>query len=441
MPKNILLEAHATTIKEGTGIATYARNLASTAAGLGHDVELLIGIERSINRKDPLLSEVVLNDAADPKEIDPLKQIARAVDWTIGVPGGVKAQRLPTPRIVLDRGSGAAVARSHPTYGAVRLWERAFLHFNRFGHRMPVRSEGRHDLFHVTRPTPAFLKGAANIYTIHDIVPLRLPYATLDKKKYFYTMIKHLVEKADHIVTVSEFTRKDVQEFFKIPDDRITNTWQSVSMSEAALSVSDEEAARDVDNRYGLAFKEYFLFLGAIEPKKNISRLVEAYAASGSTRPLVLVGGLGWQYKQDLETLRGARGLSWRFDGSHIRPERRVQRLPYVPLGSLLSLIRGARGVLFPSLYEGFGLPILEAMLLGTPVITSNTSSLPEVAGDAAMLVNPYRIEEIRDAIRTLDADADLRAELVARGRKRAEFFSPARHAERVKAVYDRVLG
>lgn len=80
-------------------------------------------------------------------------------------------------------------------------------------------------------------------------------------------------------------------------------------------------------------------------------------------------------------------------------------------------------------------------MLLGTPVITSNTSSLPEVAGDAAMLVNPYHIEEIRDAIRTLDADADLRAELVTRGRKRAEFFSPARHAERVKAVYDRVLG
>lgn len=441
MPKNILLEAHATMISQGTGIATYARNLASTAAGLGHDVELLIGIERSINRKDPLLSEVMLNDAVDPKAIDPLKLAARGIDWVTGVPGGVKAQRLPNPRIVLDRGSGVSAERDQPIYGAVRLWERAFMHFNRFGHRMPIRPEGRHDLFHVTRPTPAFVKGAANIYTIHDIVPLRLPYATLDKKKYYYSMIKNLVEKADHIVTVSEFTRNDVQAFFKIPDERITNTWQSVSMSEATLSVPDEDVARDVEHRYGLAFKEYFLFVGAIEPKKNISRLVEAYAGSGSMRPLVLVGGLGWQYKQDIETIRGARGLSWRFDGSHIRPERRVQRLPYVPLGSLLSLIRGARGVLFPSLYEGFGLPILEAMMLGTPVITSKTSSLPEVAGDAAMLVNPYHIEEIRDAIRTLDADADLRAELVSRGRKRAEFFSPARHAERVKAVYDGVLG
>lgn len=155
----------------------------------------------------------------------------------------------------------------------------------------------------------------------------------------------------------------------------------------------------------------------------------------------MLVGGLGWQYERDLEVIEDERLMSWRFDGTHIKPERRVQRLPYVPRTSLLSLIRGARAVLFPSLYEGFGLPVLEAMLLGTPTITSNTSSLPEVAGDAAMLVNPYKIEDIRDAIKAIDADADLRAELSSRGRKRAEFFSPERYAERVKAVYDRVLG
>lgn len=440
MPKKILVEAHAMMLKQGTGIATYARNLAGTATSLGHDVELLVGIERSINRREALLSEVALHDAAASAIRDPLREVSRAIDWTIGLPAGLKAQPLPVPRMVLDPGTGTAAVRRHPMHGAVRFWERAYLHFNRFGKRMAVKPEGRHDLFHVTRPTPAFVKGAANVYTIHDIVPLRLPYTTLDDKKYFYNMIKHVVDKADHIVTVSECTRRDVQEFFKISDDRITNTWQSVSANEIASAISDEEAARDIDHRYGLNFKEYFLFLGAVEPKKNISRMVEAYAASGSTRPLVLVGGLGWQYDQDLETLKDERLLSWRFDGTNIRPERRVQRLPYVPLASLLSLVRGARAVLFPSLYEGFGLPILEAMQLGTPVITSNTSCLPEVAGDAAMLVNPYKIEEIRDAIRTLDADADLRAELVRRGFKRAEFFSPERHAERVKAVYDRVL-
>lgn len=366
--------------------------------------------------------------------------VGRAVDWTIGVPGGAKALRLPAPRIVLDPASGMAAERRHPTQGSVRLWERAFLHFNRFGRRMAVKPEGRHDLFHVTRPTPAFVKGGANIYTIHDIVPLRLPYATLDNKKYFYNLIKNITRTADHIVTVSEFTKRDVQEFFDVPDDKITNTWQSVSVSESALSNSDDDVARDIENRYGLVFKEYYLFLGAVEPKKNISRMVEAFASSGTPRPLILVGGLGWQYERDLEAIEDERLRSWRFDGSHIRPDRRVQRLPYVPQAALLSLIRGARAVLLPSLYEGFGLPILEAMMLGTPVITSNTSSLPEVAGDAALLVNPYKVEEIRDAIKSIDADADLRMELIGRGRKRAEFFSPTRHAERIKAVYDRVL-
>lgn len=438
--KNILLEAHAITLKQGTGIATYARNLAYTAQGLGHDVELLIGLESGINRRDPLLSEVVLNDAV-PKKVDPLKLVGRAVDWTIGVPGGARAQRLPAPRMVLDPGSGGMPERRHPTYGAVRLWERAYLHFNRTGRRMAVKSEGRHDAFHLTRTTPAFVKKAANIYTIHDIVPLRMPYATLDDKKFFYDMIKHIVRHADHIVTVSEFTRRDVLEFFDVPENRITNTWQAVSLDEAVLSVPEHEVARDIENRYGLGFKDYFLFLGAVEPKKNVARLVEAFAASGATRPLVLVGGLGWQYERDLEALEDERLRSWRFDGTHIKAERRVQRLPYVPRASLLSLIRGARAVLLPSLYEGFGLPVLEAMLMGTPTITSNASSLPEVAGDAAMLVNPYKIEEIRDAIRAIDADADLRTELASRGRERARFFSPERYGERMKAVYDRVLG
>lgn len=439
MPKNILLEAHAMTLQKGTGIATYARNLASAATGLGYDVELLIGLERTINRRDALLSEIALSDASSQKA-DPLANAARAIDWTIGLPGGVKTQRLPAPRIVLDPSSGGAPERRHPINGALRLWERAYLHFNRYGRRLAVRPDRQTDLFHVTRPMPAFVKGAANIYTIHDIVPLRLPYATLDNKKYFYKTIKNLVRTADHIVTVSNFTKRDVQEFFDIPDERITTTWQSVALPKGIEAASDDDVARDIENRYGLAFKEYFLFLGAVEPKKNISRMVEAYAASGSPRPLVLVGGLGWQYDRDLETLEDERLKSWHFDGSHIRPERRVQRLPYVPLAALFHLIRGARAVLLPSLYEGFGLPILEAMLLGTPTITSNTSSLPEVAADASLLVDPYRIDSIRDAIRTLDADADLRAELVARGRERAKFFAPERHTERVKAVYERFL-
>ena len=113
--------------------------------------------------------------------------------------------------------------------------------------------------------------------------------------------------------------------------------------------------------------------------------------------------------------------------------------LEYAPFPLLVSLIRGARAVLFPSLYEGFGLPVLEAMLLGAPVMTTNTSSLPELVGDAAMTVDPYDVAAMSQAIRALDADDDLRARLSTMGPGQAALFSPERYQERLGAVYDRI--
>lgn len=439
MSRKILIEAHALARTGGTGIATYARNLGKTVAQAGHAVELLMGVDRKINRRDLLLAEISLHDAR-PKETDPLREVARAIDWAIGLPMGARAVPLPRQRVVIDPSSGRVSDKDYTTHAVERLEERAFQHFNRYGRRMSIVPEARFDLFHATRPIPLSLPKAPNLYTIHDIVPLRLPHSTLDNKRYFYRVVQEILKKADHIVTVSEFTKRDVIDVFGVDESRITNTWQSVSLHKSVLERSDEEVARAVELQYGLDFRGYYLFLGAIEPKKNISRMVEAYSASGSKRPLVLVGGLGWQYERDLETIGDERFAGWRFDGQRITSERRVRRLPYVPTAALYTLIRGARAVLLPSLYEGFGLPVLEAMLLGTPTITSNTSALPEIAGDAAVLVDPYRSDSIRDGIRAIDNDEALCSELARRGRERAEFFCPERHAERVKAVYDRVL-
>jgi glycosyltransferase involved in cell wall biosynthesis len=116
-------------------------------------------------------------------------------------------------------------------------------------------------------------------------------------------------------------------------------------------------------------------------------------------------------------------------------------QLEYVSLSLLVSLIRGARSVLFPSLYEGFGLPVLESMLLGTPVLSSRTSSIPEVAGDAALLVGPYDVGAIAEGIRSLDSNESLRAELSERGRRQAALFSEAAYAKRLAGVYEQVLG
>ena len=151
--------------------------------------------------------------------------------------------------------------------------------------------------------------------------------------------------------------------------------------------------------------------------------------------PLVITGAVGWGNKAEAKWLKEMR------EEERSRPQesRRIHHFEYVSVPMLVTLIRGARAVLFPSLYEGFGLPVLESMRLGTPVVTSRTSSLPEIAGDAALYVNPYETDEIARAIKTIVADAGLRADLAERGRARAELFSVERYRERVAALYEQL--
>jgi glycosyltransferase involved in cell wall biosynthesis len=185
----------------------------------------------------------------------------------------------------------------------------------------------------------------------------------------------------------------------------------------------------------------YYLFLGALEPKKNVGRLIDAYAASGTRRPLVIAGGQGWQNTADIERINDTRFSNYRLTESTISKVKRVRRISYLPLDQLVTLMRGARALLFPSLYEGFGLPVLEAMMLGTPTMTSNVASLPEVAEDAALLVDPRDISAMASAIRRLDNDTDLLGELSERGRIQAAKFSMANYETRLRGLYSQILG
>lgn len=439
MKKSILYEANTLSLKNGTGLATYAYQLAETSKSAGIDANILVGVERQSYRDDKRLAEISLYDARGRSHFNPTLLAQRAADWAIGAPLGVRAGLLQHRGIVVDPTSGGRLSPKFETLAVPRLEERTFLHFNRHRRRMKILADRRYDIFHATRPIPLQMAGAANVYTIHDLVPLRLPYATLDNKRHFYHVIAEIVKKADHIVTVSDFTRHDVIDMFNVPEHKITTTWQSVSIKSKYLATGQDEIANDLEQRYRVRYKEYFLFVGAIEPKKNISRMVQAYAASGTAYPLLLAGGLGWLYDRDVESINDKRFEAWKFDGQKAFNEHMVRQLPFLPRGELINLIRGARSVLFPSLYEGFGLPVLEAMLLDTPVVTSKTSSLPEIAGDAAILVDPYEETQIRDAIRQMDKDDDLREDLVKRGRTQAARFSPEQHAKRLLSVYERL--
>ena len=422
--------------QKGTGIATYARTLGAVARKLGHATHQVVSSEHPPNRRDPVLNEIRFHDVPSPRMS--LGQLAR-VGWGCSVGGfsDIRPALVRRTGAVVDPNPAAQAAFS-ATWASFKLFLIAAGRFKLQGRRAVMRFDEAPGLFHATSPTPLMVRGVPNLYTIHDIIPIRLPYATLDDKKFFYNLTKEICAKADHVVTVSEYSRRDIIRLTGIPENRITNTYQSVSMPADLMARGDDAVAADLEHIFELDMKGYYLFLGAIEPKKNVARLIDAFTASGSKRPLVIAGGLGWQFEDDVKRIEAERFLSYRVAGERISAQRTVRQVDHVPFDHLVSLIRGARAVVFPSLYEGFGLPVLEAMMLGTPVITSNVSSLPEIAGRAALLVDPTDVAAIARAIRTLDRDTDLCFELAARGRERAALFSAENYERRVVDLYRR---
>lgn len=432
-----LIEGHNLTLAAGTGIATYARQLAAALGRLGYDSSVLIGANRGISKKDPTLAQIALFDA----ERKQTALMEAANEWrrlTVS-PWTATATSIRPDSSIVEGGSGRFTGFSS-VHVVPHMMVRELAHFKRYGKRLRIAVDHQPRIFHATRPAPLKVAGCPNIYTLHDIVPLRLPYTTMDDKKLYLGIIRDLCRNADHIVTVSEFSRKDIIQLTGMPEERITNTYQAVSLPPRLLNRDDLAIERELEALFNLKVGGYFLFVGALEPKKNVSRLIDAYAASGTKRPLVITGSDGWMNERDLRKIESEQFLNYRLEGSLIRPERMVRRLPYLPLDHLVSLIRGARAVLFPSLYEGFGLPVLEAMLLGAPVMTSNVSSLPEIAGDAALLIDPYDIEGMARGIRTLDCDDDLCRDLAERGRRRAEAFSPDAYQQRLASLYEKLL-
>ena len=191
---------------------------------------------------------------------------------------------------------------------------------------------------------PIKVSGMANIYTFHDLIPLKLPFTTQDDKGAYAALCRGVAERADHIAVVSETTRRDLIEILGVPEDRITNTYQAVTLPKALTQRSEIDVAIDVERILGLGLQDYYLYFGAVEPKKNLARAIEAHLASGVTAPFVIVGGRGWLDADENAFLdQLANGVA---RGSH----ERIRRFEYLPFPLLVSLIRGAKAVVFPSL-------------------------------------------------------------------------------------------
>ena len=414
----------------GTGVATYGRVLTQALAGMGHPVDVLYGLP--IGPRTPaLLSEVIFFDSLDQERgrKPPGILSARWAQEALGDLWPRAATQVPITGRVLSEGFRGRMPSFDRILNVPDLWGRAERHFKRWGRFMRVRVPDPPAVMHWTYPLPLRLEGARNVYTLHDLVPLRMPYTTLDNKRAYLRLIRGCLRWGDHVCTVSEASRRDIMDLFGAHGGRVTNTYQSA----VAASAPVEDTGLDawLTGLFGLQRDGYFLFFGALEPKKNVGRLLEAYLASGIATPLVVVGGRAWKSEGELRLITGKDGVA---------TTAGVRQFEYMPRSWLTGLVRGARAVVFPSLYEGFGLPVLEAMQLGTPVVTSTESSLPEVAGDAALLVDPYDAGAIAGAMRALDTDPALRARLSAAGVRQAARFALPRYQERLHALYASVL-
>ena len=350
-------------------------------------------------------------------------QLARALAET---PGEHRIVALARPGLFDDL--AARCRRLHVVHADAKgrvgrlAWEQAVLPFLLRRLRIDVLHSPHHH-------TPLAARGVRRVVTFHDVTFLLLKARyPLARRLYMEAVSRASAAAADAIIVPSRTVRDDVVRLLGVAPAQVVVIAEAPGTAYAPVEAQGELAR--VRGRYRLP-ERYVLSVGSLEPGKNRGRLIRAYARlrsqglAGGDCPLAIVGQPAWRYEGDFEL---ARRLELTED---------VRFLGYVADGDLPALYSGATAFAFPSLYEGFGLPVLEAMACGTPVLTSNVSAMTEVAGDAALLVDPLDTGAIADALGRLLSDATLREELRARGLARAAEFSWERAARETLSIYE----
>jgi glycosyltransferase involved in cell wall biosynthesis len=287
----------------------------------------------------------------------------------------------------------------------------------------------RPDVYHAPHYVLPPAVRCRSVVTIHDCIHLMFPQYLPNKAAYAYARASMwaAARRSDRILTVSEASKRDILSLFNVKPEKIVVVYNAIDEHFSATP-SEEHVAR-IRERYQLDHK-FVLYVGNIKPHKNLVRLIEAFAELRRTHDdlkLLIIG-------DEISKLPALRRAVHRH-----KLHKYVRFLGYLKDDTLTVLYRLASVFVFPSLYEGFGLPPLEAMASGTPVVTSNVSSLPEVTGDAAVLVDPYDVDSIGDGMRRILDDPRLAEELRSKGLKRAREFSWERSVEKTQRVYREV--
>jgi glycosyltransferase involved in cell wall biosynthesis len=292
---------------------------------------------------------------------------------------------------------------------------------------LALMREGAHMVHEPHYVLPPLVR-CRSVVTIHDCIHLLFPQYLPSRLAHVYAKASmwSATRKANRILTVSEASKRDILRFFDVPPEKVVVAHNAID--ERFLEPADPERMALVKQRYQLD-APFVLYVGNIKPHKNLERLIDAFgrARAAGCPPdlkLVIVGDEISKYPALRQSVH------------RHKLDKHVRFLGFQPMATLAAFYHLARVFVFPSLYEGFGLPPLEAMACGTPVVTSNVSSLPEVAGGAALLVDPYAPDAIADAICQAVMDDTLRADLIAKGLARARTFSWTNSVRRIHDIY-----
>lgn len=274
---------------------------------------------------------------------------------------------------------------------------------------------------------PPGVKGKKVVF-IHDMAYKAYPETVRAKTRNFLEMtLQKSCQRADKIVTISEFSKSEIIKYLKVEEKKIEVVPLGVDFGRFHTGYTEKQKQK-VAEKYKIP-SDYFLYLGTIEPRKNIKRILKAYALfnkeSELVPHLVLAGRKGWLYESIFAAVE------------ELKLQEKVHFLGYVDSEDVPVLLSGAELFLFPSLYEGFGLPVLEAMACGVPVITSNVASMPEIAGDAAVLVNPLEITQIKEGISLVFSDLKKREYLLHAGIEQTKKYTWEKTAKKLRDILE----
>lgn len=316
---------------------------------------------------------------------------------------------------------------SHPSFTRRSLFTPAHHRLEQYTLPIEISPLGL-DVLHSPDFIPPFRRSCRSVITIHDLNFLLYPHFLTKDSAHYYGQIDEAVRRTDAIIAVSQATKNDVVRLLGVPENRVTVVYEAAS--DIFRPTDRDEAKARVKDRFEVR-KDFLFFLSTIEPRKNVPTLLKAFRKLLNDYrldlQLVLAGAKGWLYEEVFQLVAD---LDMADDV--LFPGR-------VSTEDLVSLYNAAEALVAPSIYEGFGLTPLEAMACGTPVIVSNVSSLPEVVGDAGILVDPYDVEELAVAMWRAVSDSELREGLIEKGLKRAGFFSWDRAAKETLEVYHRL--